>query len=276
MPEGLVKRRCLAAALAATAAAHAEAAAVAPHRALYDIRMEQARQESSLRAIDGRMGFELSEAGCEGWTVSFRMANRYLPDEGHSRVVDTQSTSFETRDATRLDYAEKEFVNDKLENESRLEVRRDAATADGAGAIKLPQAATFTLAAGTLFPMQHQLHLMDLADAGVSRDSSVVFDGSDGVNAMQAVSFIGKARAAGQPVRDADAAAARTLQPLRSWPVTVSYFDQHGDNPDTPSYAVSFDLYENGVAAGLHMDYGTFRLAGTLKSLEMLPKEACN
>jgi hypothetical protein len=254
----------------------AQGATVAPHRALYDVKLDAAAQGASLRAVDGRLGFEIMEAGCDGWTVNFRMANRYVPSEGSGRVVDSQSATFESRDFGRLDYAEKTFVNNKLDSESRLQVKRDSREAPGNGTIKLPQTKEFTLEGGAKFPMQHQLHMMELAAAGQTHDASVVFDGSDGDKAMKAVTFIGKARDAGQPSRGADAAAAAPLSALKAWPVTVSYFDATDENPDVPAYQVSFDLYENGVATALTMDYGSFKLSATLKSLEMLPKETCN
>jgi hypothetical protein len=56
----------------------------------------------------------------------------------------------------------------------------------------------------------------------------------------------------------------------------MSYFDITGDNQDTPAYQVSFDLFENGVASGLNMDYGSFKMRGDIVRLEFLPAELCN
>lgn len=254
----------------------AQAASVTPHRAFYDVSLDTAQSGGGLRSADGKLGFEIQDAGCDGWTVNFRMANSFASSEGPARLVDTQSTTYESRDGTRLDYAEKTYANNKLDSETRLQIARESKDVQGKGDIKLPEAKAFTLEKAAKFPMQHQLHMMDLAAAGETHDASVVFDGSDGDKAMKAITFIGKLRAAGQDVRGTDAEPAKVLTGLKSWPVTVSYFDSTGDNPDVPSYTVSFDLFENGVAAGLKMDYGTFKLVGRLKNLEMLPKESCN
>lgn len=56
--------------------------------------------------------------------------------------------------------------------------------------------------------------------------------------------------------------------------MTISYFPD-GKAEETPDYQVTFDMYENGVATGLVLDYGAFSLSGTLSSLEMLTATPC-
>jgi hypothetical protein len=54
----------------------------------------------------------------------------------------------------------------------------------------------------------------------------------------------------------------------------VSYYTLEGDS-ETPEYQVSFNMYENGVATGLILDYGDFALKGTLMELKMLDASGC-
>jgi hypothetical protein len=269
-----MKRMSIAATLLLVLAGSASAAVIAPHRAIYDLSLDKTSAGSSLAAVDGRLAFEINDAGCDGWTVSFRMANRYSPTDADPRLVDTQSTAYENASATEMDYQEKSFVNQKLDSESRVKISRSGTSATGAGKIMLPEAKDFELAAGALLPMQHQIHLMDMAEKGDQRDVSLIYDGSDGANAFRAITFIGKEKLAGQNARDLANPAAIALAKLKSWPISISYYALDGG--DTPSYQVSFDLYENGVATGLKMDYGTFALQGELKNLELLPAESCN
>ena len=56
--------------------------------------------------------------------------------------------------------------------------------------------------------------------------------------------------------------------------MSVSYYALDG-NPDTPDYQVSFDMYDNGVASSLVLDYGDFALSGTLSDLKLLDKPSC-
>jgi hypothetical protein len=122
--------------------------------------------------------------------------------------------------------------------------------------------------------MQHQLKLMALGEAGGGRDSSVIFDGSDGIKSFQAISFVGKGKPASEIPRDAENPVAAPLQALTAWPMTVSYYKPDQDE-EVPTYQVNFDMYENGVATGLVLDYGNFALSGTLTNLEMLKISDC-
>ena len=56
--------------------------------------------------------------------------------------------------------------------------------------------------------------------------------------------------------------------------MTVSYYALDG-SAETPEYQVSFDMYENGVATGLVLDYGDFALSGTLADLKLLDESDC-
>ena len=122
--------------------------------------------------------------------------------------------------------------------------------------------------------MQHQLRLMALGEQGGGRDSSVIFDGSDDGKSFRAISFVGKEKPAGSIARDGGNPAAVPLKGLGAWPMTISYFPLSGD-ADLPEYQVSFDMYENGVASSLVLDYGEFALAGKLTDLKMLEPASC-
>ena len=54
--------------------------------------------------------------------------------------------------------------------------------------------------------------------------------------------------------------------------MTISYFDRSAGEKggeQTPIYAITFELYENGVSRALLLDYGDFVLSGEMTSLEM-------
>jgi len=61
-----------------------------------------------------------------------------------------------------------------------------------------------------------------------------------------------------RPDEDADALA-----------VTVSYYDREAKSKDgeqTPVYAMSFELFENGVSRALVLDYNDFVISGAMAS----------
>jgi hypothetical protein len=253
----------------------AQASAVAPHRAVYDLQLLRATQGANVGSVSGRMAYEVSGSECDGWSVSFRLVNRFDYKEGSPRLFDTQSSSWETGDGKTMTYSEKEYVDNRQEKEKRVSVVRS--DKDGAGEVNitLPQEKKTSIPAETVFPMRHQLRLMDAAAKGEPRDVSLVYDGSDEEKTVRAISTIGKKINGGEGKKDKDNAEAAPLLPLASWPVTIGYYSAEEENAETPLYQINFDMYENGVSTGLVMDYGNFALSGKLAHLELLKAETC-
>ena len=127
---------------------------------------------------------------------------------------------------------------------------------------------------GAVFPSKHQERLLDVAMKGLTRDVSLVFDGSDGEKIYKAISFIGKKRAAGTFETDLKNPQAEPLRGLISWPISISYY-KDDESSDAPVYQASFNMYENGVSTNLLMDYGSYALKGTLTKLDILKADAC-
>jgi hypothetical protein len=251
----------------------ADAATVAPHRAFYNLTLLRANEGSALQSATGKLAFEIEGSTCDGFTVSFRMATRYRAKEGNGSVIDTMTTTYEGPGALDFHHQLREVVNGTIKEDVKIRMQRPSPDAEGHGTISGSDDG-FTVPAGAFLPMQHQLKLMALGEHGGGRDSSVIFDGSDGGKAFRAISFVGKARAAGSIARDAENQAAAALRALGSWPMAVSYFPLDGQ-AETPDYQVSFDMYENGVATGLVLDYGDFALSGTLTDLTLLDRPSC-
>lgn len=264
----------LAAVAVSMVASQAAAAAVqAPHRAVYDLSLSRASQGSGVNGVDGRMVFEVTGSACEGYSVTFRLVNRYSYREGTSRLVDVQSTTFEAGDATRFDYQEKEIIDNAAGSEKRTLVERGGPDAEGDGEIRLPQSKTFKLASGAMFPMQHQLNVIEAAMKGEDRYVADVFDGSEDVNTVQAIATIGSRIAPGTG-KDKDDPQAKALQQFAAWPVSIAYFPS-GQDAETPNFQITFNLYENGIASNLVLDYGNMALTGKLANLEMLQADDC-
>jgi hypothetical protein len=107
----------------------------------------------------------------------------------------------------------------------------------------------------------------------------VVYDGSDtGEKLYDTLTVIGQAiTPASKPPTDA-AAGQTALEHLTRWPVTISYFDRANGKKDgevTPVYAISFELYENGISRELVLDYGDFVLSGEMTTLEIKDTKPC-
>ena len=64
----------------------------------------------------------------------------------------------------------------------------------------------------------------------------------------------------------------QALKSMTRWPVTVSYYDRATKSDageQTPVYAMSFELYENGVSRQLKLDYNDFVIGGAMTRFDV-------
>lgn len=251
---------------------------LAPHRAVYDVTLKRADERADLSGADGRLAMELGGSDCEGWTTNFRMANEFRPREGNGRVIDTQSASWESGDGLSMRYNQREFLDGSQQGERKVSATRDAAGGTGRAEIEKPEQATLELSPETVFSIEHQKRLLRAAKAGITHESTLVYDGSDDSSGYRAIAFIGTRKAPGQAKSTITGTAGDALAKFAAWPMTISFYStKPGDTQDeaTPAYQIGFTMYENGVADNLVLDYGDFALGGNLKVLEFLKQEPC-
>jgi hypothetical protein len=262
------------AALAALGSNATAAASIRAHRAVYDLKLERSSEGSNVSGADGRMVLELTGSACEGWSTSFRRVIELRPTEGETSLFDNQVAAWESGDGLSMQLNDKQFVNNRLDTETKLKVDLDADRSKGGkGVIDEPKPEQFELPAGVLFPMAHQKHIMEAAERGETRDVSILYDGASGAKIYKVISFIGKRKDPG-----GDATVVKPLEALPSWPLSVTYYEydaKQTTSEELPSYQMSFPIYENGVAGTLTIDYGDYVLSGKLTSLELLDQSDC-
>ena len=251
------------------------AAGLAPHRAVYDLKLAEARERSGIRAARGRLAVEISAAGCEGWTVNVRFLNQFTLRRGKSSMLDIHNSSFETADGQTMDFSSREYVNGKLQTEAKGRAR--IAGGSGAVAMSKPKEETFNLPKDTAFPLAHTRRLLELARDGKTIDEVSLYEGSAEKKVFTATSVIGVKRAPGKAKHANKGKHNDPLKPLASWPMTVSYYDptEKIEGEQVPSHQMSFQLFDNGVTGDLTIDYGDFKMVGALTHLEMLDPPDC-
>jgi hypothetical protein len=90
---------------------------------------------------------------------------------------------------------------------------------------------------------------------------------------------IGRKLEASERKHDDVADAEPKLAKVPRWPVTISYFEKTKAQKNTeqvPVYAISFELYENGISRDLSLDYDDFVVNGKLSSLEIKDAKPCH
>ena len=247
--------------------AFAAPVALAPHRAVYDLVLDQASDRSGITGLTGRMVYEFNGSPCEGYTVKFRFVTQIATRE-NTRLTDQQTTTFEDAEGKTFSFVTKSFVDQALDREVK-----GTATLEPNGVkveLEKPQAGVVDLAK-TQFPTQHLVELIGKAEKGETFYETSLFDGSeDADKVMTTTVIVGKKSQA--PSGDPELPVLAGLAKDQYWPVDIAYFDlSKGDGEEVPEYRISFKLHENGLTRDLVMDYGDFSMTGKLVNLSLFP-----
>ena len=57
-----------------------------PHRAVYEVTLDDARSASGITGIDGRMVFEFTGSECDGYTLNMRMVTQMTDSQGQTNL----------------------------------------------------------------------------------------------------------------------------------------------------------------------------------------------
>lgn len=247
----------------------AHAGALIPHRAVYDLSLDEASDRSGITGITGRMVYEFNGSACEGYTVTFRFVTQ-IDTADMSRMTDQQTTTYEDGDGESFRFVTRSFVDEALDTELRGTARLTPASKPDATVVSIEKPETQELRlAATQFPTQHLLELLKKAQSGETFYETTLFDGSDKADQVMTTTVI-IGREAKPSANDPEGKALAPIAEEPFWPVDVAYFDMKEEQgEELPTYRISFKLYENGVTRDLVMDYGDFSMTGRLVDLAL-------
>ncbi|MCF8477845.1 MAG: cell envelope integrity EipB family protein [Pseudolabrys sp.] len=255
------------------------AVVLARHRAIYDLRLSKSNGSRGLQAVRGRIVYDFSGNACDGYLLNFRQVSELDSAEGKTALSDLRSTTWEDEDAKNFRFNSENLLNDKQTDAVDGSAERRASGV--AVTLSKPKTKSFTVPANVVFPTDHMRRAVEAARAGKSILEFPVYDGSEsGEKLYNTLTVIGRPIDPAQnPVADAGAKIPALAKMLR-WPVTISYFEKQNEKADhsgeqTPVYAISFELYENGISRALILDYNDFKISGEMTSLEMKKVEPC-
>jgi EipB-like len=248
------------------------------HQALYELSLIKSRGNNAINGARGRILYNFSGSACEGYTSEFRQVSELNSGEGKTTLSDLRSTSWE--DGAGKSYR---FKIDTRMNDS------DSAPVDGVAErvgdhitvkLKQPVTKTFNLEGNVVFPTEQIQKIIQAARAGKSVLELTVYDGSDnGEKVYSTLSVIGQPIPGDRSIASPDPSTANDqMKVLTRWPVTVSYYDRDArarDGEQTPVYAMSFELYENGVSRALVLDYNDFVISGALGKFDVKDSRPC-
>jgi hypothetical protein len=248
-----------------------------PHRAIYDLSLGTTRANAQLAGVRGRILYDFGGSACQGYSLDFRQVSELDSGEGKVSTSDLRSTTWEGADAKSFKFTSQNFVDENLIDSVDGRAEREATKT--AVALEKPQQKSLSLAPGVVFPTEHMVRVIKAARAGQVVLSFPVYDGSDtGDKVFDTLTVIGHEIKSDERGHDDAAAGEPKLAAVPRWPVTVSYFERgktENGTEQTPAYAISFELYANGISRALALDYNNFVINGKLASLDIKDAAPC-
>lgn len=248
------------------------------HQALYDLSLVKSRS-NSVNSARGRILYNFTGNACEGYTSEFRQVSELDTGEGKVTLSDLRSNSWEDAAGKSYRFKIETRMNDTDSGDVDGSAERSGDHIDVK--LKLPAPKTFTLDGATVFPTEQIRRIIAAAKEGKSLLELSVYDGSDnGEKVYNTLTVIGQPIPGDRAASSPDPSTSdEHMKSLTRWPVTVSYFDrdvQQKDGEQTPVYAMSFELYENGVSRALVLDYNDFVISGALGKFDVKDAKPCN
>jgi hypothetical protein len=251
---------------------------LAPHRAVYEMTLAEARGGAGVTAVSGRMVYELTGSACEGYTQNMRFVTQMANQKGGATLTDLRSSSWEEGSGKRFRFNSSQFRDEKPTEATA----GDAARANAADAAKVeltkPVTKHLALPQRVYFPIQHSIALLDAAHVGKRSFRADLYDGSEkGEKVYDTISVIGRMIPAGGNRKLARVKNAERLDAIAAWPVSIGYFEPNSDNSDAvPVYELTFWFFENGVSRKLFIDYGEFAIQGELAQITFHEPSKCD
>jgi hypothetical protein len=248
-----------------------------PHRAIYDLSLSATRGNSQVAGVRGRILYDFGGNACEGYSLEFRQVSELDSGEGKVSTSDLRSTTWEDAASKSFKFKSENYVDENLTETVDGHAEHGATTTTVS--LSKPAEKNFDFDPAVVFPTEHMVRAIAGGRAGKSILDFPVYDGSEsGDKAFDTLTVIGRKIVPGERSHDDAAATEPKLANVPRWPVTISYFDNTKNketSEQTPAYAISFELYENGISRALSLDYNDFVVTGKLTSLEFKDTKAC-
>lgn len=245
-------------------------AALAGHKALYNIEMISKRSSSQVLNIHGQMYFSL-QPGCDAWTTDHRFNLYYEYADSPPMQITSDFTTYEPMDGKNFDFNSRRKRDGVLYQELRGSAVRDD-KGHSHVTYTLPEGLRFDVGPGGLFPMAHTALMMKKIKEGHKVFNAVVFDGSDEDGPIEVNSVVGKTIPPADIPAGAAIDAGLITAPART--VRMAFFPLSDDNP-TADYEMDVALHDNGIISSMKVDYGEFSVSQKLVALEKLAAPAC-
>ncbi|MFT8418839.1 MAG: cell envelope integrity EipB family protein [Acetobacter sp.] len=239
---------------------------LASQQAVYDLGLVESAGGQTLSAT-GRMSYTVLKT-CLGWSSHQRLDIQSVTRKQGEEHLLSDYAAQESLDGRHLTFKSQETRNGKV---LRIVSGEASLAPDGSGVVQYrqPLAKTLPLPAGTLFPAAHTAHILAAAQKGEKDLTTPLFDGTlpDGPEDTYVTLLNWSAPPADTPYP--------ALQKLAFGHVHIAFYDRNAHTM-MPEYEMGMRYFANGVSDQLHLDFGDFKMQGTLSTLDLPPTPTCS
>jgi hypothetical protein len=248
---------------------------LATHRAEYTMTLHSTKMSGGVTAATGKMSYRFGDS-CDGWTVENKTAVTFSYADGGPVATTWDYVTWESKDGLRFRFRVRSTRDGAVSEEIVGAATLEGHGKGGSVTFTAPEAKTLPLPAGTLFPTEHTVRLLEAAQKGGRMIEKVVFDGTDDVGPFNVTGVVGRVMPANNHSSAAlsNAAVDATLLSAPSWIMQLAFFPV-GSTDAEPDYEVGLRYYLNGVADEMIQSYGDFTLKASLDKLTRITKPDC-
>ena len=242
------------------------------HRAIYQLSLMETANKSNWDSVAGRMVYELISPQCGGYTQNFRQILVLSGPQNGQRVLDNYSTSFESLEGNSL-----QFLSKEMAGEGAAEITSgNAKKSDDELSVHFnsPTQSEFNSKSEILFPVAYTIALIKKAIGKQHIYAALQFDGTDqGRPVQSSFAVIGDENSGAvglEPIL-----MDKNFEKLKRWPVSIGYSSHALKDSIESDYTVFEELFENGVAQSLVLDFKDFKLRGKLVDISFSEQNKC-
>lgn len=245
----------------------ASKAGLAPHKALYEIKLLTNKSSAQFVNLSGQMYYEW-QSSCEAWVSNHRFNLTYEYADAPAMRITSDFSTYESFDGKTMNYTSQRKRDGHIFEEIRGLAKVSENQRESKAEYTIPEDLEFQLPEDTKFPMSHTLAVLEKINSGQKFYRTTIFDGSDKDGPLQVTSFIGK------PVEKGDIIKVSTgmdeeLLNSPAWNMRLAFFPMN--SPDAASdYEMSVVFHENGLISDVVIDYKDFSVSQKLVALEKL------
>ena len=239
---------------------------VAPHRALYEVRLVRADPSSGIASLSGAAFYEWS-SDCDRIVVNRDTRLSIEPPEGEPISVNVEFSAWERLDGEAYGFSGR-TVRNGLVSEARSGTARLSASDGGEAVYSQPRGHRLALESGTMFPAAWVRDVIEHARTGKGLLTRQVFFGEDEDDLLTASVLV-------LPDSETETGpeAPEELAGLARWRAQFAFFNADGEA--FPTFESTEWFYENGVGGDAVLVFPDFTVRSKLKAVELNDRPQC-